>query len=231
MYLILSRVFFLIFYFATVSLADNDIVVSDTNSISILEHSEVFIDDKHLDISKVIKSNSFKKFHNDYLNIGITKKAVWVKFTLSNPTDTKIERLLIIKNNMLENFTLYKCETSQYVKIDYKTNDLHILFPSYKISIAKNENKTYYFYVKNVMTGTRFGLSLQKEKEYLLYDKKQQFLYGLKIGFVLSLIILNIILFFYMKDKTFLYYSLNELPRCKQRGIIEYSSIPLKIKL
>ena len=208
MYLILYRVLFLILYFTSASFAQNDIVVGDTNSLSILENSEVLIDDKNLDISKMIKSNDFKKFHNDYLNIGITKKSVWVRFTLANPTDTKIERLLIINNNMLENFTLYECNMSDFFKVDYKSSDLHILYPSYKISLSKNQKKTYCFYVKNIMTGTRFGLSLEKEKEYLDYDKKQQFFYGLKIGFVLSLIILNIILFFYIKDKNFLYYSL-----------------------
>ncbi len=207
MYLILHRVLFLIFCFTSASFANSNIVVSDINSISILENSEILIDDKNLDIKKVIKSNDFKKFHNDYLNIGITKKAVWVKFTLENPTDTKVERLLIINNALLDKFILYQHKKSNLTILKPQPSNLHILYPSYKVILEINQKQTYYFYVKNTLTGTRFGLALKSEAEYLSYDKKQQFFYGLKLGLVLSLLILNVILFFYSKNRFFLYYS------------------------
>lgn len=199
--------FFLITFLLATSLFSDEID-STKKEQSILESSQIFIDTNSLSFEEVKSKAHFEQHKINHFNIGFThEKVVWIRFTLKNSSKKDIERVLEVKNALLEKVTLYHEDTREVRGMlhiqDMQTN----IQPAFDIKIAKNTPQTYYLEIKNNTTALRFGLFLKDKDIFLYQEHKQQSLILVFVGILILLILYNLLLYLYDKEVSYLHYS------------------------
>ncbi|WP_309496888.1 7TM diverse intracellular signaling domain-containing protein [Sulfurovum sp.] len=199
----------LIFIFiSTLSLAKN-IDISKKIDFSLLEHSSVYFDQKHHTLSELTTQDLFIPYHKPYINRGVSSESIWLTFTLENDSEINIEKVLVLSSPLVEYISLYEEKYSQpFIKgALYISNTHKTLFPYFHINLAPQTSKQYYLEVKSTINPIDFGLWIYDELNYQAEDQVQQFINILLIGMVLALMLYSFMLFFYTRDKSYLYYS------------------------
>ena len=179
-----------------------------TTSLSLLEHSTFLVKDT---LPNAPKPNMYHPCKSAYINTGITQKEIWITFSLENNTSTPIQKILLITSPLLEHIALYQDSydrTPQFRGMLHLVNNHHTLFPYFPITIAPYTAHRYYMNIKSTFTPVDFALFIKDKDAFLKEDRHQQLVNILLIGFVLALAIYSLMLFFYIKDKSYLYYSL-----------------------
>jgi two-component sensor histidine kinase len=179
---------------------------------SLLEKSDVFLSAKEnkLTISDILDRNLFRPWHSRHINIGLKPTTIWIRFTLSNPTDLPVSKLLVFTSPLLEHIKLYRDSDHPPVlrgiaHIDKKVHKT--LFPFYPITLPPHSSRSYYLEIWSDMLPVDVSLKLKDTQEHIDEDRYQQLVNILLVGFVLALALYSFILFFYIKDKSYLYYS------------------------
>lgn len=205
--------FFLLFSFLTLSAT---IVVDKKETINLLEYSKVYhdVENKETILTILQKEDKFettKKEAIDYCNL--IPEGVWIKFNLQNSTNKNIDKILRIDNLSTERVDLYKVKNKKL--ISQKTTGIYHLKEfdgtialSLPISINANSIESYYLNVKNEKLSLWFKPQLYEPKEFYKEDTLKQIMWALFFGGIFSLIIYNIFLFIFTKDKIFLFYFL-----------------------
>jgi len=200
---------FLLFY-STILIASS-INIDVNNNESILKNSYIYLSSKNETIQEAIKKNKFKKYSNPYINIGSSKEYVWIKLNFFNSLNKTINKSLVFTSSLLEHIELFNGKNFKVIeKIDLinKRVGYTTLLPYLNIKVKPNSMKSYYLKIHSFYTPVGFGIKLQKESDYLYQDKKDQLISGLLIGIVLAFMLYSLLVFFYTKDKSYLFYSL-----------------------
>lgn len=187
--------------------------INETNKdISLLENSEIFIDIGAKQTIENILSNkiNFQEFNHNYLNRGYTTdEAVWVKFTIENNSKEKLERVLHIDNPILDLITLYRNDGNQENKglLSYSSFD-GILDFYFSIILEPKSIQTYYLRILSNSSSTNFHLNLSTKD--ILWEKSliQQLIYTVSFAALATLILYNLLLFLFTKEKVYLFYVL-----------------------
>lgn len=173
--------------------------------------SSLFITSDNLHIEDVVKSDHFKYFNANHINLGFdTKKTIWLKLKLSNFLNKKVDKYLVINNPLLEEVYFFNSQNDFKV---HKSGLLHIsknreeIFPSYKITLKPHETVLVYVSVKNSTTTLQFGFNLLDKNKLKKNDKLKQFAIMLFIGLLSAFVIYSLLLFFYTKDKSYYLYA------------------------
>ncbi|HIQ27855.1 MAG TPA: hypothetical protein EYH42_05095 [Sulfurovum sp.] len=206
----IKRFALIIFILWSVTLQASPVDISKNEQISFLEQSSVYIDKKDLNIQEVIKEDSFQTYPSPYINIGTSKKTVWIKLELRNPTQQAVEKLLILTSSLLEHIALYKEGefNSPVIKGVSNINTVHTtLLPYFTILLEANTSQTYYLKVNSFYEPVDFGLKLQDKNTYLAQDRVEQFVNIMLIGMVIALMLYSFLVSFYTKDKSYSFYS------------------------
>ena len=206
----IKRFALIIFILWSVTLQASPVDISKNEQISFLEQSSVYIDKKDLNIQEVIKEDSFQTYPSPYINIGTSKKTVWIKLELRNPTQQAVEKLLILTSSLLEHIALYKEGefNSPVIKGVSNINTVHTtLLPYFTILLEPNTSQTYYLKVNSFYEPVDFGLKLQDKNTYLAQDRVEQFVNIMLIGMVIALMLYSFLVSFYTKDKSYSFYS------------------------
>jgi len=204
------KIIFLLFILLSTFSNANAVDISQKKEISLLENSSVYFGEKQLIIEEILDKNLFHSYQKSYMNIGMLSKTIWIQFTLENSSSDRIEKLLILTSPLLEYIALYKADDLTSPKIKGVTNitkEHHTLFPYYTVVLKAHSSQQFYLEVRSTLTPIDFTLKIKEEKNYLTEDRLQQLINILLIGFVLALALYSFILFFYVKDKSYLYYS------------------------
>ncbi|APW65486.1 hypothetical protein LPB137_06315 [Poseidonibacter parvus] len=176
------------------------------NQISI-SNSSIFIDKENLNI-EAIKTKTFEPLNNIHKNFGFNKNlTVWLKIQIKNNTNKKIQKILDLDNPLLEEIVLYSnkdIRRSGMLYIDEKRKTIN---PSFTLNISANSTQSYYVKIKNNTTALQFSIKLEDEEVFLKKDFAKQFSIILLIGVISSFLIYAMVLFFYAKDISYLYYS------------------------
>ena len=194
------------------SLALEPIDISVATKQSILKKSDIYFDDRNLSLNEIIDQNLFVPYDKNSVYLGVSEKRVWVKFTLFNNSQGPQRRIILINSPIIEDISFYD-------KDDLTTPDLkgmaHIdknnhttLLPYYTTVILPFQKKTYYVSLASNFTSVNFDLSLNTKCQYIQEDKKQQLIDILLIGMVLALSIYSLMLFMYVRDKSYFYYGI-----------------------
>jgi len=209
--IILCHMFLLSFVFA------QNIEISDsTNSINILKYSKIYIDknNKH-EFDYIVKNNKtlFKDNKEEFLHLGYSEDAIWLKFSIKNTTNKEIKKVLEISNQMLDDVVLYTKSDEKYVKdtkgvIHSRTFDDNILKIYFKTKFLANEVKDYYLKVASLSCALYFDANLQNKDELYQNEIDNQLVLSAFFAAIVTLIIYNLFIFVFTKDLTYLYYSL-----------------------
>lgn len=206
----------LIFLIFSILTLNATIAVDKKETINLLEYSKFYHDIGNKEtiltiLSKEDKFETTKKEAIDYCNL--TPEGVWLKFDLKNPTNKTINKILTIDNLSTERVDLYEINNKEI--ISQKTTGIYYLKKfdgaialNLPISIKANSIESYYLNVKNEKLSLWFKPRLYEPKEFYKKDTFKQIMWALFFGGIFSLVIYNVFLFIFTKDKIFLFYFL-----------------------
>jgi len=190
-------------------------IKENINSQNILIQSEIYVDSAHTyDFNSIVQNNQelFKKNSKDFLHLGYTDETLWIKFKLHNDTNQTIHKILEISNQMLDVITLYKQDNHGYkkiengvsVEVEFK-NMLHYFFT---ITLQSGESKEYYLELSSTSCALYLELNLLSQEEFYKKEVKHQLILALFFGALATLILYNLSIFLFTKERAYLYYTL-----------------------
>lgn len=185
--------------------------ISHEASLSILEKSEIYFDEKCRDTKEIMQEARFMPYGSSYINASITRDVIWIKFTLRNSTQAAQKRVLVLSSPLLEHITLYKegeSEKSQTKGHAHITSSHKTLFYYFDLTIAPKSSKTYYLKVYSDYNPIDFSVTLEDREHFHASDLYQQMTTILLSGMILALMIYSFLLFIFIKDKSYFFYAL-----------------------
>ena len=207
---------FIVLILLSISLATfaNTIKI-DTNTKyhSILNSSQIYIDKtQSLTINDIVnKSNEFTNNTNERLAYGYSPNFnVWIKFTLQNISNRKINKILEYDNTLTTEVILFNSDTSMIKKdgLFNTTKERNSINPIFKINLKPFESKTYYIKASSYITTLIIKLNLWNDKDFFKKETKHQMILALFFGSMLVLAIYNLFIFFFTKDINYFYYAM-----------------------
>ncbi len=151
------------------------------------------------------------------LNVGLTDKIHWTKFYINNPTNTTKELFLFYPYNDINKIEPYIIHNQKTVKLNptgtyYNQENKDLPSRGYPILIKlKPGITTILIRVEHLYLPLRGVSFLLNEKQVIKNTIKTQQVLSMWQGVLLFVLIVTFTLFFSLKIKTFLYYSLLNL--------------------
>jgi len=166
-----------------------------------------FLDSNDLNISQIEKKSPLFQTKKS-MNFGfVDDKSLWVKLSFYNPLDKNITKILQIRNPLLEDVVLYESG----VAVEHKGSlqkEFKELHHSFSISLYPHESKIFYLKIKNITTTLRLGLFLKEPSQFLEDECSEEKIIFIFFTILIMLMLYNLLLTFYLKERTYLYYSL-----------------------
>ncbi|RXJ87121.1 7TM diverse intracellular signaling domain-containing protein [Arcobacter sp. CECT 8985] len=181
-----------------------------TNFYNIFPQSEIFIDKTKKLTIKNVKKVKFKKINSKSIGFGYSPNFnVWIKFTLKNNTKNTINKILEYDNALTTNVYLYsnnkllKKEGLAHLSENRKT-----INPIFNILLKPKEKKTYYIKASSYITTLIIKLNLFNSENFYIKEMQHQVILALFFGGMSILGFYNLFIFFFTKDRSYLYYVL-----------------------
>lgn len=187
-------------------------VGSETTPFDALENSSIYIDHtRSLGFDEIKNGNiKFKPNNTRRLLLGYSPDFdVWIKFTVKNTTNDKISRILEYNNPMTTNIFFYSPDenfspqTSGILSGNLGQKSIH---PIFKINLEAHEEKTYFIKVYSEVTTLIVDLKLWKTNQFYEAEIDHQKKLALFFGAMIALALYNLSLYFFTRDKSYLYY-------------------------
>ena len=184
------------------------------SSVDILPTSEVYLDKNSSYTIKNIHNAKFKDFKTlgtGKINLGYTTDTVWLKFSISNPTDKLLKKVLVLDNQMLDSIVLYTKQKERYISKNFGINhdgdfDDRILNFYFNLSLEAHESKDYYLHVESVSSAVFFKLALMDKAELVINELNHQLILTMFFVSIVTLLIYNVFIYFFTKDINYVYY-------------------------
>lgn len=181
------------------------------DNFSLLPHSSIYLDDKNLTLEEIITKKYFKPYIKKSLNIGAQKKIVWVKISLENNSSSNLNKILLFYSPFLEHIHLYDEDNLSKTRIKGQAHHLssnETLMHYFTLLVPKNSQKTFYIKTYSNYVPLRFSITLNNKENYLRNDHLTQVANLFLIGFIVALMIYSLFISAYIKDKSYLLYSI-----------------------
>jgi len=179
----------------------------------LLPISEIYIDKtKSLTIDDIQKEDiEFKKNNDKLLGYGYSPNFdVWIKFTLQNNTSEHVSKIIEYDNSLTTEILFFDTEKDTVVKegLFHENKDRYTVNPIYKIDLKPNETKTYYIKASSYVMTLIIKLNLWDDDSFNEKEIKHQFILALFFGSMFILAVYNLFIYFFTKDRSYLYYVL-----------------------
>lgn len=201
-------VIFIYIFSLSVQFLDAKSIDFTKNASAILFESEVYVDKMNLSYLD-IKKQIFKENNQSHINLGFQRDTnLWLRMTFYNDSDLKVEKILQIRNPLLEEIVLYDANTSiekGTLNLIEAKDEIHTTFV---ISLNPQELRTYYLKAGNTTTALRLGIYLKDKITLLKEDYKEEMTIYLFLMILFLLLFYNLFLFIYTKEKVYVYYVL-----------------------
>ncbi|WP_199524483.1 diguanylate cyclase [Pseudoalteromonas sp. bablab_jr011] len=159
----------------------------------------------------ISKDIDWQKNQADTLNLGLNLTPLWLKVSIKNTSLNDLTLILSIDNPLLDEVSVFHVQ-GRHILSKTKIGDAlplanrqikneSLLVP---LILPKASHTEVFLRVENE-GGLRVPLSLWEPSEYLKYKSKFNLLYGLLVGFILSLAITNLVLYGFSRRRYFAY--------------------------
>lgn len=201
---------FLLLFFTSLLFSNEIISIDNTTSYEeILSKSEIFIDHTQKLSFNEIQKQTFLKNEQKSLSYGYSPSfTVWVKFTLTNNTNQTLYKTLEYGNPMTTTVELYEGKNvfkDGLFQLNFDKDSINPIFP---IILKPNETKIYYLKANSSVTTLIVKLKLWDSKVYEKESFFHQMILGMFFASLGILAIYNFIVYFFTKDKNYLFYVL-----------------------
>ena len=209
----LIRLFIVLILAPSLAIAQN---IEDKEKLSINEFN-LFIDSSHHYTASTIThldKEQWQLINSSNINLGYTQASIWLQFELKNTSNQDLARLLDINYPLLDYIDLYEYENNQ-LKTLISSGDSRLYsersfrHPNFvaSIDLPSKTSKNFYLNIKsNAPIQTEVLLWSADEFQYFYRTKSSlTFLY---LGILLSAALFNFVVYFFIKEKSFLVYGL-----------------------
>lgn len=204
------RYLFLLF-FSFGSLFAKEIIVDSKAEYNITPQITYYLDKESKLNSNEVLSKTFIDSKKTKLLFGYQlESTLWVKFTLFNPSNNIVEKILEYDYPILREFTLFDLDTGEtkqggflHAK-DYKdtlTQPIRLTFPP-------NSKRHFLIKANSTDVGLIAKLILWNTDSYYSFEMHNQRILFLFFGAMAALLLYNLFLFSFTKDRAYFYYSM-----------------------
>jgi hypothetical protein len=188
-----------------------EIVRSTDQRVLIGRQIAVLKSTRELTLNEVVRSADFMRNNSDVPNLGFSAVSTWIRFTVTNKSNSAL-LLLNVAYPILDEVELFspdslcqyhgnlmgeirKFNTRKYKQPDY----------IFDLNIRPNTSKTYYLRIKSAEQ-LILPISVNQPNALWQFISAENLLSGLFIGAVIIMFLYNLFIFFFVRDKSYLYY-------------------------
>jgi two-component system, sensor histidine kinase LadS len=205
----LKKIFLFLFLF--IYLNASVLKIEDNEIINAIPNSEILIPEKALSLEEVIKNKNWEITTKKIINFKYSTISRWIKFDLKKVSSDKIfleygsitvevlNVYIMKENKLISEFKTGLSRNFQSRPIDSNK----FIFP---IDIQKDETYTIYIESSNNLQPNLASLTLYSENIFNQRDFFFNFVTGLIIALLLFIFLYNLIIYFFLKVKSYKYY-------------------------
>lgn len=190
-------------------------VDSDADHVNIGRSCYVFIDDAGRDFDYVVKNEHLFELSKESIpGYGFTEAVVWVKFRLTNNTDSEIPLLLEYGYPMVDELSLYSPDLSNVynytvtesgIKRGFRSREVLYRNITFLIEVPPFGEYDYYLRVRTD-SSVNIPLSIRSYKYFAEKVNTELMFLGAFYGIMVVMFLYNLFLFLSLKDINYLYY-------------------------
>jgi len=208
-----NKFLFFIFFFTTIIYGKSISVDNNISQYELLSQSEIYIDNtKSLSFEEIdTMSIEFQSIDKTQLSFGYSPDFnVWIKFTLENRTNKDLFKILEYENSMTTHITLFDTQTNEVFKdgLFQINKNRKTVNPIFELRLKPYESKTYYLKISSYITTMIIKLNLWEVHSFYREELKHQSILELFFGAMFILAVYNLFVYFFTKDKSYLFYVL-----------------------
>jgi two-component system, sensor histidine kinase LadS len=185
--------------------------IENNEIINAIPNSEILIPDKSLSLDEAIKNEKWKSTTKEIINFEYSTITRWIKFDIKESISDKI--FLEYGSTTVEVLNIYIMKENKLIK-EYKTglsksfqsrpiDSNKFIFP---MDIENEETYTVYVESSNNLQPNLASIVLYTEDIYHKRDFFFNFVMGLVISLLLFIFLYNLIIYFFIKVKSYKYY-------------------------
>ena len=179
------------------------------------DHAEYLLDDSlNLTLDQVRQRTDFKPGHRTGINLTFTQSRAWVRFDIQNPFPTEQERVLYIRDFLLDEVVLHTPNDTQGSQYSTITQGRHHLenrhqepsrFFTFRVKVPAHSQYTYYL---SATSADSFSLPLylatqEGHQDFMIRDSIQVTLY---CGLILTNICFALFMLGTLRERPLVYY-------------------------
>jgi serine phosphatase RsbU (regulator of sigma subunit) len=192
-------------------------VTSDFSYANISKYLYVFEDStKKMDFKKVLAldDNRFKNIQTDDPNYGFKKSDFWLKVVFKNPENLNRNLFLEFDYPLFDKIDVFsQDERGNWVntqktvgdKVPFQERSIFYRNPVFEISLDPLETRVYFFKI-DTESSIQFPTYLYNTKEISKHISITEILFGMFYGILLIMGIYNLVLYFAIQNRSYLYY-------------------------
>ncbi len=181
---------------------------SPRENLSILPKSEVLIGKAHLSKEQAIRQ--LEPYDKSTINTGMSAQEIWVRFSLQSK-EGSFKRIIYLSSPLLERVDIYTMnQKSKYIlskRYKYLKRDEKSPFPHFRVTVSPQKSH-YLLHLQPLCMPVDFSIKVLPAVSFF----KKSFNYIIEnvalFGFILSLSLYSFLLYFFIKDKSYIYYSI-----------------------
>ena len=206
------RIYLVIFLITVNGAVNANNELKDTSDFILLKNIKVFVDSTNEFTSKDYNKMDFEKSELDVPNLQAQDASFWFKFSIESNTISS-NQLLMIDNPVLSQLTLFRfndnsISDSSYLSNNMSFNSRKYFSQSFVFDVSLNKGKN--DFLLKVTSGNQVLLPIKIMTKEFFYKEQsiKDVVFGLYFGIILVMILYNLILFFSVRDSSYLYYVL-----------------------
>ncbi len=158
-------------------------------------------------------SEKFTESESDTPNFGYTNSAYWITFDIKNTSNKTELWFLELAYGMIDFVDLYSIdtnggftETKTGQRLPFNTREIKNRYFVFDLNIPAGVSKTIYMRLQND-GNIAIPLTLYDFESFYEQDHLNQILFGIYYGLMIIMLLYNLMLFIFIRDRNYLYYS------------------------
>lgn len=194
-----------------------EIILREIKNYDIGSEIQILIDStNNLSFEDIQKSENQKKFFQSTQKVpiyGYSEYKFWVKIEIENQSDTERDWILHYAWTSINKFTFYQKMDGKWLGkamgqgLPHDQKILPYVTYGLPLELPKDEKRTFYILVDSTKP-IMFPLSVKPKESFTVYEVTRNILYGLYFGGLLIMLLYNLSIFIFLRDKSYLYYVL-----------------------
>ena len=204
----IGTVLFSLMLLAATSLHAYD-VDENTSDLNILKYSEIFVDKTNTLTIDDLSDEQFLKNSQASLGYGFNAdESVWIRFTLKNATNRRLEKTLEYANASVEDIYLYDGKSVQAGGMFHMDKNRKTLTPGFLIVLEPFEKKQIYVRVHSKISTLLVKLRLWKPERFVQHDDTRKMIAFSFFAAMMTLFLYNLMLWVFTRQRVYFYYIL-----------------------